>query len=271
VVKLIKLEFTESVMFSIDLNSPIEYMYASLRYFAKNERHINRVCHEYVLLMVFDGTLRFNEDGVEYEVGAGEYFIQRIHTKQSGTRTSDAPKYLYVHFFATEGNGLYRRGTFDYTKLKSKMERLDAAEKSGGTLIEKCGIFYGILSSLVKRGKEESVADKIAALIEESYKTEISLDIIARHFSFTKNHIINVFKKEYGITPFEYLNRVRIAEAKTLLEVTSRSLDDISSDCGFTSYSNFYKRFLAEAGCSPAAYRHAIRLSPTQPETVKNK
>ena len=258
-------------MFSIDLNSPIEYMCASLRFFRKNERHVFRVCHEYVLLMVFDGVLRFTEDGIEYEVGAGEYFIQRAHTKQEGTRTSDAPKYLYVHFFATEGDGLYRRGTFDHTKLKSKMEKLDAAEKSGGTLTEKCGIFYGILSSLAKHGKEESLADKIAAFIDESYRNDISLDTIARHFSFTRNHIINVFKKEYGITPFEYLNRVRIGEAKTLLEVTSRSLEDISLDCGFTSYSNFYKHFSAQTGCSPAAYRHAIRLSPTHPKTVKNK
>ena len=258
-------------MFSIDLNSPIEYMYASLRYFAKNERHINRVCHEYVLLMVFDGTLRFNEDGVEYEVGAGEYFIQRIHTKQSGTRTSDAPKYLYVHFFATEGDGLYRRGTFDQTKLKSKMERLDALERSGGTLIEKCGIFYGILASLTKIVKEESLSDRIAQFIAENYKSDISLDLIAKRFNFTKNHIINIFKKEYGTTPFEYLNRVRIGEAKTLLEATSRSLEDISGDCGFASYSNFYKRFFAETGCSPTEYRVAVRLSPAQPKTVKNK
>ena len=258
-------------MFSIDLNSPIEYKCASLRYFRENERHVFRVCHEYVLLMVFDGVLRFMEDGEEYEVGAGEYFIQRIHSKQGGTRTSDAPKYLYVHFYASEGDGLYRRGTFDQTKLKSKMERLDALERSGGTLIEKCGIFYNLLASLAKIGKEESLSDRIAQFIAENYKSDISLDLIAKHFSFTKNHIINVFKKEYGTPPFEYLNRVRIAEAKTLLEATSRSLEDISGDCGFSSYSNFYKRFYATAGCSPAEYRRAVRLSPAQPKTVKNK
>ena len=258
-------------MFSIDLNSPIEYKGASLRYFARGERHVSRFCREYVLLMVFDGTLRFIEEGEEYEVGAGEYFIQRANTVQGASRPSDAPKYLYVHFLAHEGEGLTRRGVFDYTKMKSKMERLDAAEKSGGSLIEKCGVFFTILSSLAKRGGEDSLSDKIAQFISDSFRGEISLESIAKHFSFSKNHIINVFKKEYGITPFDYLIRVRIAEAKTLLEVTSRSLEDIAIDCGFLSYSNFYKRFIAECGCSPAAFRHAIRLSPTMQSNVKNK
>ena len=51
-------------MNGIDLNKPIAYKHASLRFFNKNEHHIDRFCEDDVLLLVFDGVLRFSEDGV---------------------------------------------------------------------------------------------------------------------------------------------------------------------------------------------------------------
>ena len=78
--------------------------------------------------LVYDGVLRFSEDGVEYEVAAGEYFIQRKGTMQRGDVPSDAPKYLYIHFLAdwTEnGSGLPRQGNFDIAALWPLMERID--------------------------------------------------------------------------------------------------------------------------------------------------
>lgn len=258
----------------IDMNSLIEYKVASLRFFGKHEHHVSRVCHDYVLLMVYDGVLRFNEDGADYEISSGEYFIQRANGIQRGDIASDEPKYLYVHFGAKEtgdASSLERRGEFDYTKLKSKMERLDAYEKSGKSLTEKSAVFYSILSELYRKYEEPSLADEIAEFISENFKTELSLDDIAKEFNFSKNHIINIFKKEFGKTPFEYMNFVRIRAAKMLLEVTSDSLENIAYSCGYSCYSNFYKRFLSETGCSPTVWRNRIRLSPVGIDiTVKN-
>ena len=62
-------------MAGIDFNSPILYRHASFRYFEKNEHHITRFCIDNVLLLVYEGVLRFSEDGEEKEVRAGEYYI----------------------------------------------------------------------------------------------------------------------------------------------------------------------------------------------------
>ena len=64
-------------MFGIDLNCPITYINASLRFFKKEEHHITRLCSCDVLVLVFSGVLRFSEDNVPIEVGAGEYYIQK--------------------------------------------------------------------------------------------------------------------------------------------------------------------------------------------------
>ena len=64
-------------MAGIDLNKNVVYKFASFRYFEKMEHHINRFCKDNVLLLVFDGVLRFSENGEETEVRAGEYYVQK--------------------------------------------------------------------------------------------------------------------------------------------------------------------------------------------------
>jgi len=82
------------------LNKPITFMHSSLRFFSENEHHVTRFCEDDVLLMVFEGVLRFTEGDVFYEIYPGEYHIQKNHTFQTGEEASDSPKYLYVHFLA---------------------------------------------------------------------------------------------------------------------------------------------------------------------------
>ena len=69
-------------MRGINLNKPIEFLHSSLRYFSEGEHHITRFCKDDVLLMVFEGVLRFNEDNIRYEIHPGEYHIQKSNTFQ---------------------------------------------------------------------------------------------------------------------------------------------------------------------------------------------
>ena len=75
----------------LDLNKPVLYRGASFRFFEKKEHHITRFCRVNVLLLVFDGVLRFSEDGIEREVRAGEYYIQRKNCHQGGASLATAP------------------------------------------------------------------------------------------------------------------------------------------------------------------------------------
>ena len=77
-------------------NCPI--IFSDNRQFLPEERHIDRLCGEDVLLLVRKGVLRFHEDGVLVELHAGEYYIQRAGLYQQGLLPSDAPNYFFVHF-----------------------------------------------------------------------------------------------------------------------------------------------------------------------------
>ena len=123
-------------MYGIDLNKEIKYKFASLRYFDENEHHINRVCKDDVLLLVFDGVLRFSEDGELYEIHPGEYHIQKQGSLQEGVIASDSPKYLYVHFYAqwTQDSIIGKNGTFDYEYLKNEIEQMNSLVCTGPTV-----------------------------------------------------------------------------------------------------------------------------------------
>jgi len=254
-------------MRGIDLNKPITFLHSSLRFFSENEHHITRFCKDDVLLMVFEGVLRFTEDDICYEIRPGEYHIQKSNTFQKGEKPSDSPKYLYVHFlseWADDDAALPFKGTFDYSKARALMEELDRLSHGESSLVQKTAVFFELLLLLQKKEKPANLASRIAEFICNGNLNELSLEKICDEFHYSKNYIINSFKKEFGVTPVKYINDLKINRAKYLLEVTSDSLESISIKSGFNDYSHFYKLFYKENGLSPSAWRREKHTNPLE-------
>lgn len=250
-------------MIGIELNKPITYKHSSLRFFKENEHHVSRFCRDDVLLLVYDGILRFCEDGKQYELHPGEYHIQRHDSVQEGIYPSDAPKYLYVHFLADWAESdtvLPRSGVFEYTKLKTIIKELDTLAHKEALYITQAGKFYELLSKLRQPKSDDSAAAKIANYIAKECHHTISLEMLSREFYFSKNHIIDIFKKTFKMTPIVYTNYLRLRKAERLMEVTSDSLESIAAQCGFRNYSHFYKLFCREYKLSPEQWRKRKRI-----------
>lgn len=254
--------FNGDSMYGIDLNKEIKYKFASLRFFDEKEYHVKRICNDDVLLLVFDGILRFSEDGVFYEIHPGEYHIQKHGSMQEGVLPSDSPKYLYVHFYAewTQDSLIAKSGTFDYQYFKNDIEQMNTLSYSDAPYILKTNKFYTILSKLCKKTSIGSTAEGIATFVSENYQQNISIDMICKRFSFSKNHIINIFKKSFGITPIAFLNLVRLKKAEELLITTSDPIESISFNCGYQNYSHFYRQFKHKNHLTPEAFRKQKRI-----------
>lgn len=247
------------------MNAPMLFKHASLRYFAPNEHHVRRFCEDDVLLLVFEGILRFSENGEEREVKTGEYYIQKHNMFHDGVIASDSPCYLYVHFRGEHGSSpdaLPLSGNFEIAAFRPLMDTLDRLAHNGATYTEQAAVFLQILSLLYRTPVSQSAADAVEKYLSEHYTEKLLLDDLACRFGYSKNQIILLFKKQYGVTPIAYACGLRLRKARHLMESTSFSLQEISEQCGFFDYSRFYKAFFQAEHRSPAAWRSEIRKMP---------
>ena len=252
-------------MCGIDLNSPILYEFASFRIFEKKEHHIERFCSVNVLLMVYEGVLRFSEDGEQVEVHAGEYYIQRKNRYQAGELASDAPHYLFVHFGGEWGDhphALPYRGKFDYAKLSELMQRINTASHQKYTYAEQQYLFHKLLLSLQQKTPSNTLSDRLSKYVEENIAAISSLSDLCEAFHYSKNYVERIFQREFGVSPIQYVNDLKIKKAMYLLETTSKPITAISEECGYLDYPYFYKRFVQKTGLSPSKWRSMIRNDP---------
>ncbi|WP_096437314.1 AraC family transcriptional regulator [Alteribacter populi] len=91
--------------------------------------------------------------------------------------------------------------------------------------------------------------------INQNFRENITLDTLAKVGNINKYYLAHRFKKDLDITPIEYLNQVRIKEAKLLLETTDHSIAEIATFNGFKSQSFFSQAFKRSTGLTPTQYR----------------
>jgi len=95
--------------------------------------------------------------------------------------------------------------------------------------------------------------------INNNYNEDISLMSISERFYISPCYFSRNFKRYTGLGFNEYLNNVRIKEAKKLLSTTKMSITNVSYAVGYKSPTNFGRVFLKITGISPKQYRAEIK------------
>jgi AraC-like DNA-binding protein len=94
--------------------------------------------------------------------------------------------------------------------------------------------------------------------IDANYGECIDLNNISGEAHFSKFHFIRLFKNIYGLTPHQYLIKVRIDNAKRLLE-KGLSVTDTCFRVGFDSSTSFTSLFKKLVSVSPSLYQAEYR------------
>ncbi|MDR6972762.1 helix-turn-helix domain-containing protein [Leifsonia shinshuensis] len=109
-------------------------------------------------------------------------------------------------------------------------------------------------STPVTTGATERVA-AMAAFIAARFAEPIGVGDVAGSVHLHPNYAMALFKRVAGISIGGYLAQCRLAEAQRLLVATRLPVSDIAVAAGFGSSSQFYERFRAACGTTPALYR----------------
>lgn len=124
----------------------------------------------------------------------------------------------------------------------------EEAEKAGFRPCKRCRpdlLQYDPVLELSERTKE---------LLDRYYSDRMRLGRDMKEMGVSRKHLTQIFKQKYDITPSEYLNQVRIAAARQLLQDGS-AIPDAASAAEYENLSEFYNHFRKQTGMTPARYR----------------
>jgi AraC family transcriptional regulator len=122
------------------------------------------------------------------------------------------------------------------------------AERFAGLRARDCVVKNGLAPWQERRSKE---------MMHAGIGSNLSIAAVAAACRLTPNHFGRCFKRSTGDTPYQYLTRLRLEEAKRLMLTAQRSLAEIALACGFGDQSHFTRIFSRNVGMSPAAWRRS--------------
>lgn len=103
--------------------------------------------------------------------------------------------------------------------------------------------------------KNSCIVNSTIRFIKENYKKDLSLDILASNAYCNTSYLSYIFKEKMNIGITDYINQVRIDAAKQLLDITGKTITEISSEVGYNDSSYFARVFKQRVGLSPSEYR----------------
>ena len=106
--------------------------------------------------------------------------------------------------------------------------------------------------------------------MRHAYRRSVSLPDVAARANLSPYHFLRVHKRAYGETPHEFLTRLRIERAKTLLATGEYSVTEACFEVGFSSLGSFSALFAHRVGLSPSEFRRCVRPGIVVPRAVRS-
>ncbi|GAB6990007.1 AraC family transcriptional regulator [Paenibacillus pini] len=99
----------------------------------------------------------------------------------------------------------------------------------------------------------------IVNYVNEHYMHKIKLTDISQHFDISPSYLSRTFKEVTGFTFIEYINNIRIKEARGLLNNSTYNVAEIADKVGFDNTSHFGRTFKIIMGVSPLSFRKRVK------------
>ena len=137
----------------------------------------------------------------------------------------------------------------------------DVSDTNDELFIPASKLIFSAIMELAQHKENDTVtsgrdiAYKVRNVLYKSISTRITIDDIAKKFYRSKNDINRQFKKQYGVTPHNFLLELRIGRAKNMLVNSRKTLSEIANHLCFSSEFHFSNTFKKKVGISPSEFR----------------
>ena len=121
---------------------------------------------------------------------------------------------------------------------------------------------YSVFSGVRDHGDEKILV--IQNILEKQYADNFDFNRLSAEHGMGRRTLERHFKKATGETLLAYLQRIRVEQAKHLLETGTASFDEISYQVGYMDNSFFRKLFIKYTTLRPGEYRRSFSSSSRQ-------
>lgn len=115
------------------------------------------------------------------------------------------------------------------------------------------------------RGHEDACIDQCQCWIAEHYAQRNPVKQMVEVSGLSERTFKRRFKRATGYSPIEYVQTLRVEEARHLLETTPLATDDIATEVGYEDPATFRRLFKRLTGVTPARYRQRFQLRTPGP------
>ncbi len=105
---------------------------------------------------------------------------------------------------------------------------------------------------------QSSLLELITGYLKSNVYTAVTISDICSRFFVGKSQLCSLFAANLGMSPIEYFNSLKIAEAKKLLRREELSVSRVADMLGYLSIHTFSRAFKRYVGFSPTEYRKSI-------------
>jgi YesN/AraC family two-component response regulator len=134
--------------------------------------------------------------------------------------------------------------------------------------VERPGAILPALYAPPEPQSEEAVMQQVTEHIRRDHTSRLSITKLARGCGMSRFSFSRLFRKNFGVSCRDYVMRLRIETACTLLQVPGAAVSDVAATAGFTDASYFARMFRTHMGMSPKEYAlqaaTAVQQKPKQ-------
>jgi transcriptional regulator GlxA family with amidase domain len=114
---------------------------------------------------------------------------------------------------------------------------------------------YPAMAAPVLQPINDPMVQKAVDLIPQYLDHPQAVQAASEAAGINRHSFIDKFRAATGLTPMDYLQRLKIERAKVLLQSTSTSVTDIAGLIGYDSLSHFIRKFRFQTGMTPKVFR----------------
>lgn len=169
--------------------------------------------------------------------------------------------------FGNERQPLFAQPVVFHCEFIDELRELHTMIIRGERGVQKEERFYFVLEQLLRdyaeAGEREPIAERraevkaVCSYLAAHASEPVSLDTLGEIAGLSKYHLLRAFTKETGITPYSYLETIRIDRAKTLLRQGIVPAE-AALCAGFSDQSHFTNAFKRFIGLTPGQYRRVF-------------